>query len=160
MRFKHLFLFPNHHVLRHFYSQLEERLRYSYGGVDNLSRAHRRFSMWTHEGEHEIILGLVEDIEWGRFRGMDFDKISIHETVELTWKIHQFVQYHTLHRFGRFKVKVDDRLRENEMMFVNERYIDRVRREGDHRPYSLRYLMGDWKITPPEFKGIIGDLSV
>lgn len=91
--FKHLFIFPSHHFIGKFHHRLEERTRYFTGPRSGLG-GFRSLRMMSNEGEHEIIPCTVDEIEdgWNRLRGYVFDKVSVHEEVELTDRIHTFLQ--------------------------------------------------------------------
>lgn len=157
MPFKHLFIFPNHRFVESFLRDLEDRTRYTHRPIGG----YRRLSMMNADGEHEIIIGVVNDIRGDRYRGMNFDKVSIHEAVELTWEIHNFIQQRMYRRFMGMKMALDPNLRSDQMYFFNEGpWAEEMRRREDDRADALRYLLGSFPINVPEYKGIVGDLSI
>lgn len=120
--------------------------------------------MAAHDGQHEITVGSVEEIEYGRFRGMNFDKVSIHETVELTQEIHEFLRFvltRNLRGFNFDRIIVDEMVPNDRVYFVNDGWAkDILRRIEDDRLDAMRYLWLNIEVTVPEYKGIVGDLSI
>lgn len=127
----------------------------------DMKMAYRRLTMMGYDGEHEITVGTVQDVETGRFRGMNFDKVSIHEAVELDWRLHDFIQMQTYRTMRGMRFAVDPRMKEDEMYFLNEGpWIEEMRRRDDDRLDAMRYLLGSFPVTMPEYKGIVSNVTV
>lgn len=112
--------------------------------------------MWSHDGEHEITLALVHDIEADRFRGRHFDKISVHEAVELTHRIHIYIQtcvartsralYGSLGFRGVEASHIVFDGAEN--LFLPPGFVDEVsRRQRDSLIYGRYEFLGEWIST-------------
>lgn len=153
--FRHLFLFPNHNIARDFYRRIEEKARHLYAPVES-HRASLRLTMSGYDGQHEISVGVVQDIESDRFRGRYFDKISIHETVELTFDIHRFVQiYVGRSSHGLYggleppRILVDEQVPPDRMYFLNSGFVDEELRTS---PMTDAFRYGLMGMPGPEWK--------
>lgn len=106
--------------------------------------------MWNHDGEHEITLALVHDIEGDRFRGRYFDKVSIHEAVELTHHIHTFVQlcvartsralYESLYSEDNLKRRS---ISSSNNPYLPDGYIEELPRKKTEEVWT-RQICGEW----------------
>jgi hypothetical protein len=132
MPFKHLFIYRHRRDVYEFIYGLEQRTMYAFGS-STYKTGHNRISIWRRDGEHEIIFATVDEIRNDRHRGLYFDKVSIHETVELTREIHEFLQMNCARQYMGMKFVVDRNLKDNEMYFM---------REPEMNPYLVDALYG------------------
>lgn len=125
MPYKHLWIFSNHHQVRYFWGSLYSKMVYQDPHSRN-SRARNRLTFNASDGQHEITVLTIHDIEHHMLRGQHFDKVSIHETVELNWELHHAIQMATirsLRGMGFDRIIIDEMVPDNSIWMVNENFI-------------------------------------
>lgn len=151
--------------MRNFHRRLEEKARYSVGSRSMGPRGYQRLSMMSYDGQHEILTCTVDEIEEDshRLRGRRFDKVSVHEEVELTDRIHSFLHFYGARathvhygNLGSVRIEASPLISDDKMYFVREESVGANPHISEHLLDALRYGL----VSKPEFHGLIQNLSV
>lgn len=164
MRFRHLWIFRNFEAISAFYREMESRTRFSDYSSQH-SRAHHRLTIHRADGEHEISVYAVDQVEHEVTRGHTFDKVSIQEGVELNIRIHIALQICVGRSIrspcggpGSLKIVTNPHISDGEMFFLSEGSV-KFDRATDTDQYELRGYYDHW-MTQPMWDRLISVSSV